>query len=225
MDTALESSIGNFERGAGVYVSNDAQDIQQIEIEGNAYNVYKLIGPAVSVNKFYKIRFSSNKRTLANTLELCFYDSSVDFECESYCYHVTTLGVQQNTEITAAEIFSSKNVNVTHIGFRQSCSNCVRHERSYIYDIQFVSLPTKSSIINGECTDNNAVVVANGDKLVCACTDGYISSFQGNVLGDLDACINCIGGIQCNAAGIEGGELCSSVRLFRNIFLFYMEFF
>jgi hypothetical protein len=200
-DIYLKKGFGSSPRGSGIFVTKNAQGSQLIELEGSVFKVYEVTGSPIRMNKFTKIRFVSNKRSSTDLLKLCMYDSSSDFECAKYCHSITEQGLQIN-EFFASELFASRKVTVSHIGFEQTCTSCIQHERSSISNLNILEGTVTNSYSNGKCTDANAVAVAKNNELVCKCSDGYISSNGGKILGNEDSCIECAGGLACNAASI-----------------------
>ena len=175
----------------------------------------------MTMNKFTKIRFTSNKSPSTDLLKLCIYDSSSDFECAKYCHSVTEQGLQIN-EIFASQLFASRKVTISHIGFEQACSSCIQYERSSFSNLKIFEGTVTNSYNNGKCTDVNAVVVTRNNELVCKCSDGYIASNGGKILSNEDACIECVGGLACNAVDIGNDLECFDVSLSYYIFEIFL---
>ena len=215
-DIDLDPLLGSSTRGTGIFLTQDAQKSQLIELEGNVFKFYKVRSDSIAINKFSKIRFDSNKRPSTNVLKLCMYYSSNDFECAKYCHSISNQGFQTN-EIFASELFNSRKVNISYITFEQACSNCVQYERSFISNLQILEGTVTDSYKDGKCTDDNAVVVASNNELVCKCSDGYISSSGRKLLDNEDSCVKCVGGLACNAGEIADDVVCFNVSLFCHI--------
>ena len=189
----------------GVHVLPD----RMLQLYGNAKPLFILDLP-VEVHKFSIMSFSLNAvKAPVSSFFVCLYEDKSGVEenetivgNEYRCTNVTNYG---NVEVRIGIFFENRMTEINAISFAQFNDLNPTSERSDVMGITFRS-DDKEPIFNsfGECNDIHAFAIQIDGTLECMCTDQFVASNGGRVLGEYDSCVACLGcaldGESCNVS-------------------------
>ena len=186
----------------GVHVLPD----RMLEMYGNVKPLFIFDLP-VQIHKFSILTFSLNAVKAPASFALCLYEEKSGFEenetivgNEYRCKNVTNYG---NVEVMIGVFFENRMTEINAIRFTQFNELNPTSERSDVIGITFRS-DDKEPIFNsfGECNDSHAFTIQIDGTDECMCTDQFVASNGGRVLGEYDSCVACLGcaldGESCN---------------------------
>ena len=171
-----------------------------VRLYDDFYKIFAL-AEAFALNKFTRLKF--NVECPASDVSICFYEDVTDISrnTKKQC-HTVEAGGSQNVDIRAGALLDDKKSNISYIAIVQKRESLVEDTEAYIATIS-ISPGENTDIVdeNGHCKDTNAETLSVGNKIICRCTAGFVSSNGGKIQTKLDSCVPCLVSTFCSFEG------------------------
>lgn len=183
-----------------------------LQIFGDVRMIYKIDYP-ISVHKFTRLTFSLYTIQKPENLFICLYENADEVDEEDFVgaeYRCVDIDITNLDNIgeSVGVLFDYRMTEINFIGVHQ-----VNKENERFGEIMLSNFTIehghKESVVNsdGICKDPHAFNPGKNEEgalenMRCACSDRYVASNGGKILGEYDSCVPCLAcaldGDSCN---------------------------